>query len=974
MKLTEFLQGFAAEIEGIRPDVAAWSAVVGAPATEDGPLMEALEAYVGQIERLSATASLLGLAGLSDWCGLYAAGLMGVAGCEAAARPSYLDYLGDWPQIWQAYLAAPAELEPSMALVAHLARAPSPPDEAASLALTEKLTAPPALPPELLAEAAEAAAEIEVREADTSLEPADDADPDVYRAFVDEAPDNAAAFTALMFKAADGSAALPDIIAAKRLAHSFKGSANIVGIRGIAVLAHQAEDLLELIERQPELIPPAIGAALADAAACLEQMVYALSGEEPPPGNAFEILTRVTHFANAARRGALEEILASDVGSAPPATPGAQAGQISAGSGADPQARASPAAEPKEATLRVVARTVTELLRMAGELTVRNARLDAQARRARERVAQLVEQNRVLDQKVRDLDKLVTVRGRTFRARADGLGSKGFDPLELEQYNELYGATLAVLEAVSDTREFGAAVAAGVSEFSEEVARQGHLAHDLRTAVVGVRMLPLANLFPRLARAVRQTLTATGKHADFKTDGGEIMIDSDILGALADPLLHILRNAVDHGIETSEARRAAGKPDTGHIELTVTRAGNTVAVHIKDDGRGLDLAAIRAKAVEKGLVAADAALTDADLTRLILLPGFSTREQVSEVSGRGVGMDVVAASMQALKGSLDIKSEPGRGCELVLHFQASLVTQHALLVRAAGQLYALPSHLVALALPRGVAELDSGDAGDHLLYNGERWPVHALHAVAGLRGADGNLESQAYVLCRSAQDSFALAVDHIEDSRELIVQRLPQVLRFLRGVTGAAILGDGSVAPLIDPIELARRPLQHIGVDESRAAELAAVARRQARRVVVVDDSLSARKSVAQVLRDAGYEVEDAVDGLTAIAAIERFRPHAVFTDLEMPNMNGLELTGYLRASQKYSALPVAMVTSRTMAKHRDLARQAGVNVYLTKPYTDNDLLGAAHQLTSSGSEDPNGSTEARATQGRYGPASVGLA
>jgi len=319
-------------------------------------------------------------------------------------------------------------------------------------------------------------------------------------------------------------------------------------------------------------------------------------------------------------------------------------------------------------------------------------------------------------------------------------------------------------------------------------------------------------------------------------------------------------------------------------------------------------------------------------------------------------MDVVAASMQALKGSLEIKSEPGRGCELALHFQASLVTQHALLVRAETQLYALPSHMVTLALPKGVAEIDAdGGAGAHLLYNGERWPVHTLHAIAGLSAADAGPESQSYVLCRAGQDSFALAVDRIEDSRELIVQRLPQLLKFLRGVTGAAILGDGSVAPLLDPIELARRPLQQIGVDESRAAELAAAARRQARRVVVVDDSLSARKSVTQVLRDAGYEVEDAVDGLTAIAAIERSRPHAVFTDLEMPNMNGLELTGYLRASDQYAALPVAMVTSRTMAKHRETARQAGVDVYLTKPYTDADLLGAAHRLTSSGrqADDP---------------------
>ena len=1031
MKIEEFLLALVAEIDGAAGDIGNWSAVLAGPATDDAAFMEALEAYSGQLERLGETSTMLGLNGLAGWCTHYAAGLMGIAQVAPAERTAHLGFLAAWPDRWRAWLAAPAGFEESMALAEHLAQAPAgcAPAEEASLALMEQLMAPPELPAELAAAAEEAIAEVVVTEADVSLELADTADPDVYAAFIDEAADNATALSTLMFKMADGAASAEDMVNAKRIAHSFKGSANIVGIRGIASMAHQAEDLLEVIERDPANAPQPVKTALADAAACIEQMVYALMGEEEAPANAFEILQRVTLYANAARRGELAQVASANqdsadspshdsIDSAPPDSAGsanrysadsaalgdaasgsdvkafsaasvapeasddrapqavtaAAAGQDAIYAGADRRAGAhgAPSAAPvrtsisagdarapggvaaagaanlapeeKESTLRVPARAVDELLRLVGELTVRLARMDDQTRRAVRGAADLAVQNHVLLQKIDDLDKLVTIRGMAFRADEAGPdGAANADPLELEQYNELYGVSRAVQEAASDSREMGQALRTEVMTMERELELQARLGRSLAGAVVGVRMLPMSNLFPRLARTVRQTVTATSRQADFVSAGGDIMIDSDMLAALADPLLHVLRNAVDHGIEAPAARRAAGKPETGTISINVTRVGNSVTVRVTDDGAGLNYPAIRAKAVERGLVGADAPLTEAELAQLILLPGFSTRAQVSEVSGRGVGMDVVASRMRGLNGTLGIRSTPGDGCVIELRFQASLVSQHALLVQAGGQMFALPSHLIVIGVPAGGSEITQDGAALLVQALGEPWTVRSLAAIAGFSAPPdaAALASQSFVLFRSAGQAYALAVERIAASRELIIQPLPQVLKFLRGVSGAAILGDGAVAPLLDPAELAAQPLAGLGISQARIAEMAQAARQQARRVVVVDDSLSARKAVVQLLRDSGYEVAEAVDGLAAIPMIVKLKPFAVVTDLEMPNMNGVELTRYLRADAAMAQLPVVMITSRTMARHREMAREAGVSVYLTKPYSDAQLLGA---------------------------------
>jgi chemosensory pili system protein ChpA (sensor histidine kinase/response regulator) len=436
----------------------------------------------------------------------------------------------------------------------------------------------------------------------------------------------------------------------------------------------------------------------------------------------------------------------------------------------------------------------------------------------------------------------------------------------------------------------------------------------------------------------------TGKQAELVITGGEIQVDGDVLNKLADPLLHLLRNAVDHGIEMPEERLSAGKPADGLINLKFSRQGSGIVVTIKDDGKGLDYERIREKAIDRKLIREDQQLNHAELARLVLLPGFSTREQVSEISGRGVGMDVVATRLANIKGTVELSSEPGQGCEIILKFQASLVTQHTLLVEAGQQRFAIPIHYIKEAFPGKLGEINQASDGEwQFTIRDESYPLHDLTPLTGYPAAALSLErcvALPKVLITTAEGTKAVLVESIIESRSVMVKTMGKYLSHVHGVSGVTILGDGTLVPLLNVPELLAAPLEV----NAAAADLAATARLQARRILVVDDSLSVRKALMQLLQDEAFEVKGAGDGMEAIRSIESFAPHLVCTDLEMPNMNGLELTQHLRLKESSRHLPVIMITSRSMDKHRDQAMQAGVDFYLTKPYTDADLLRHVHR------------------------------
>jgi chemosensory pili system protein ChpA (sensor histidine kinase/response regulator) len=338
-----------------------------------------------------------------------------------------------------------------------------------------------------------------------------------------------------------------------------------------------------------------------------------------------------------------------------------------------PEAPAAPVPESEaQATLRVPVNTVDEMYRLIGEMTTKIARLESLVANVTGRAKALLTHNQAVQQRVVDIEKLVMLRGMSL-APANAAENESFDPLEMDRYNELHGATRALVEATADAREMTDNLEASVTNLRIEVTQQSQINKELQHQVVSTRLSPVNSLVARLTRNVRQTCVQTGKQANLVISGGDIQVDGDVLNKLADPLLHLLRNAVDHGIELPEDRAAAGKPAEGRIDLGFSRQGSGIVVTIRDDGKGLDYEGIRAKAIDRHLIDADQQLTHAELARLVLLPGFSTRDQVSEISGRGVGMDVVATRLASIKGTVELSSEPGQGCEIILRFQVSLV-------------------------------------------------------------------------------------------------------------------------------------------------------------------------------------------------------------------------------------------------------------------------------------------------------------
>ncbi|OFZ67710.1 MAG: hypothetical protein A2V79_01900 [Betaproteobacteria bacterium RBG_16_56_24] len=933
--LTPFFSEMRRELAQTASDFEGWIDTLSTTAADDPLLMEALESFSSQIERIGQTAELIGMHGLNAWCASFSGILPDVALLEGDARRKACKHLAAWPQLVDEYLQEPAEFASSLALVKYLSSScfPQPLDENAGLNLVESLTTQPVAPEDLLAELAKAEAPVSASVADTSLAVPENADRDVYNAFLDEAPRNIEEFSALTSKIAAGRADINDLRNAKRIAHSFKGSANIVGIRGIATLGHHTEDVLEYFEKNPVKPPRALGKSLIVASDCLAQMVGYLRGDESAPDNSFEVLNEIVAWANKVKSGEIASMTDDAEVEAPVAVP----------NGERPVVPAAPVTESgAQATLRVPVVTVDEIYRLVGEMTSKIARLESQAANVNDRTQALLAHNLLVRQRVLDMEKLVMLHGLSL-TQAESREDESFDPLELDRYNELHGITRSLVEVTTDAREMTDNLESSVANLRNEVEQQANINKELQYQVIATRLAPVSVLGARLIRNVRQTCQQTGKQAELVITGAEIQVDGDVLNKLADPLLHLLRNAVDHGIELPEERVAAGKPVEGTINLNFSRLGSGIIVTIKDDGRGLDFDRIRTKAIGLKLIDAELRLTRHELARLVLLPGFSTREQVSEISGRGVGMDVVATRLLDLKGTVEIDSEPGRGCEVVLRFQASLVTQHTLLVEAGQQLFAIPIHYIREAVPGGLGQISKFSSTEwQFTMRDETFRLRELTPLTGYPSSPPSNERFAAmpkVLIHTQDGVMAVLADRILASRSVMVKTMGKYLARVHGVSGVTFLGDGTIVPLLNVPELLAAPIAVTAV----AAELAAAARRKARRILVVDDSLSVRKALMQLLQDAAFEVKGAGDGMEAIREIRLFKPHLVCTDLEMPNMNGLELVQHLRLEESTRHLPVIMITSRSMDKHRDQAMRAGVDAYLTKPYTDADLLQHVH-------------------------------
>ena len=790
---------------------------------------------------------------------------------------------------------------------AAVAQATTPPDLAAKPAAPGSETAapPPALPPRGAA-------------------PQDDIDSQLLPIFLEEASELLGELHATLrrWRGAPEAEAEEAARAVARLLHSLKGSARMAGAMTLGEHLHQLESRLE------------DGLSARDGTASLvDELAFGLDvSEQMVDTLALECAAATGTDTNTGAR------LASASASAATDTP------------SPPSAARTTEAEPLASpTLRVRAELIDRFVNQAGEIGVARSRIDGELRTLRRSLLDLTENVIRLRNQLREVEIQAEVQMQSRIAQA-GSHDGEFDPLELDRYTRLQELTRMMAESVNDVTTVQQNLLHNLDGADIALNGQARMSRDLQQGLMQVRMLPFDSLASRLYRVVRQSAKELGKRASLDLRGGRIEIDRSVLEQMAAPLEHLLRNAVAHGIEAPELRAAAGKPETGRIDLKVTQEGNEIAIEIADDGAGLDFERIAARARSRGLLAADEHPDDKRLTNLIFVSGFSTATELSAVSGRGVGMDVVKAQTAAAGGRVDVVSRRGEGTRFQIRLPLTLAVTQALLVRAGGRTWAIPSSMVAQALelkPDALRKLQDERGID---WQGERFAYRYLPRLLGDREA--RPEEQRYnwvLLLRAGAQTLALHIDSLRGNQEIIVKNAgPQLTRII-GMSGATVLGDGEVVLILNPVALASRGLAG-GAEDDGDASLAIEAAPPPLHlptVMVVDDSLTVRKITGRLLEREGYRVITAKDGVEALEQLIDSVPDVILSDIEMPRMDGFDLVRNIRADGRLAHLPVVMITSRLADKHREYAREIGANHYLGKPYQEEELLALVARYTA---------------------------
>lgn len=776
-----------------------------------------------------------------------------------------------------------------------------------------------------------------------------DIHPELLAAYLQETPAQISEAARLIRLIATGSSTAEQKRHAARLAHTVKGASGVVGIAPIAEFTHRLEDILDL-NIAPHLAE-GLGATLEAAADCLETLFEHLQERKPLPDEYQALLAALDDWEQrlAAQQTANDSMAALALAEAEtealrPTVLNLPDFIVPEGTPTD-TTEVTPSETTRSSYLNVPMATVERLLSLAGELITSTSQIAEHAQQTLAFGKQLQQQDEHIRQMLEELGTTIDQQARDVNAQR--AQHSDFDQLELEAYNDLHSANSLLTEAIADNRELTRNLQNQIRQISDQVYQQQRLQRQLSDMILGTRLVPVQSIVARVERTVRETCRRTDKQAEIHIHGQQLHIDTDMLNGLTAPLLHMLRNAVDHGIESPEQRSAHGKAPVGRIDLTFAQQGNQIHLTLRDDGQGIDPERIRARAVERGLIHADADLTEAELLRLILRPGFTTRDQVSDISGRGVGMDVVQTAVENLQGTLQIESTVGQGTTIHIQVPLTLIATNALLVRAGGHLIAIPSNTVLQLLYVAANEHIQEDGKWYISYQGKQHSVHLLAHLLGWHSEMPNLNNgYSLLLVAQGQKLYPLYVEEILQPRDVVVKSLAPWLNLPQGISGACILANGAVAPVLDTARLLRNfengtlPLQN-----AQQANAATTLKRP--HILIVDDSLSNRKALSLMVEQMGYQSITAIDGLDALQQLHEQPIALVLTDLEMPRMNGLEMAQAIRIWPEKRHIPIIMITSRSTQKHRSMAQQAGIDDYLTKPVNQDTLHTQVHKWLS---------------------------
>ncbi len=525
-------------------------------------------------------------------------------------------------------------------------------------------------------------------------------------------------------------------------------------------------------------------------------------------------------------------------------------------------------------------------------------------------------------------------------------GEADFDPLEFDRFTRFQELTRSLAEGVNDVSTVQQSLLRNIDDADAALLAQARLSRDVQQQLFSIRTVPFGSVSERLYRIMRQTAKELDKRANLEIRGTQVELDRSVLEKLVGSLEHLLRNALDHGIESREERLKRGKAETGEIALTVRQQGNEIAIEIADDGAGLDFARICEKARAQGLITGDAEPTEARLTECIFAPGFSTASKVTQISGRGVGADVVRSDVAALGGRVEVATVAGKGTTFSLYLPLTLAVAQTVLVRAGGRLWALPAPMV-----EQVQQIKDKDLIDLYLrrevtWQDRKYPFFYLPRLLGNAGHNPEtLRYNSVLLLKSGQNTTAVHVDEMIGNQEVVVKNIGPQLARVSGIAGATVLGTGEVVLIINPVQLAQRidtateaPMVVRTAQATRAAAASAAASGPPL-VMIVDDSLTVRKITSRLLTREGFEVITAKDGLDALQVLGEKMPDVILLDIEMPRMDGFEFTKTVKADARTSHIPIIMITSRTAEKHRNRAQELGVEGYLGKPFQEEELL-----------------------------------
>ena len=761
-----------------------------------------------------------------------------------------------------------------------------------------------------------------------------------------------------------------------RAIHTVKGSAAQVGLKRLGAIAHRVEDLIGRL-RDAEIEPSAavVDLCLASVDVLKKTLHRQWADESEMRAEVDSLLGRIAEFAppeeelDAAPPAADETTTDADASAKQP-------------SGMTHKPGKQPAANATK-SVRIALERLDRMMNTVGELVINRTRMVGRVaeleklvdtlgfskERLHGKVAEFQEKyefNRISSTREADSwNAKQTPKRLTSAAAGDGSFWSDFSELEMDRYDDFNILSRSMAEISADVNEVLTQLQGYIGRVEGDIDDFTKLAHHLQDEFTAARMVPIGTLYSRLSRAVRDAATSSGKLVELDLAGSETELDNNIIQQISDPLVHLVRNSVAHGIEHSHQRLANGKSEAGKVSLRAYHRGNHIYIEVEDDGGGIDYDRVRQSAIERGLVSPETAdrLTERDFREMLFHPGFSTAPAKTELAGRGVGLDVVRANLNVLNGEIDIQSTRGQGTKFTLKVPLTLIISPALFVRCGGTSFALPLAVVEEIRRLRADEIE--DVGGKLLTKVRDvvTEVVRLDSYLGLPPLEPINGYFRMVVANAGNRKVGLVVEEVIGKDEIVIKNLGEYLRRVKLFPGTTIAPDGSLILLIDlnrmvatePSE--RRTLQaSAGAARVFAPGSAAVAQgtipaeaidrvEQERVIVVADDSISVRKFVGRMLEKNGYRVKLAADGLEAAELVAQHGCHLVITDLEMPRMTGYELMVQLRQSPSSRRIPVMVVTSRAGAKHRDRAIKEGAAAFLTKPVQEDQLIAAVEQL-----------------------------